>query len=57
MSHVITAVIFPANVGISDALKVILMHLLTIRGRGNLYNIFQGKKASLMAWEIWHIHF
>jgi hypothetical protein len=47
MSHVTTTIIPLANVGISVALKVILMHLQTITRRGILYSIFQGKKCVL----------
>jgi hypothetical protein len=34
------------DAGISVALKVLLMHLHTIKHRGILYNIFQGEKVS-----------
>jgi hypothetical protein len=45
---VITTVIPPVNVGISVALRVILMHLWAVKYSRILYIIFQGGKKKYM---------
>jgi hypothetical protein len=44
MSHVITLIISPMNLGISFTLRIMLMHLWTISQRIILYRVYQERK-------------
>jgi len=45
MSHVITLIISPVNLGISFTLWIMLMHLWTISQRRILYRVYQERKC------------